>query len=342
MDASHREFVPGQSADDDFWETVEPGWPPEGPPDSGEAPAGSGEEPPGRDGAEPYLQLAERYRRPTSEEELRCCRAMRQAAEEIEAGGRSAAEAIRVLHENRNRMVLGHLRLVIRMARRYARHYGGFGLSLGDFIQEGNLGLMGAVRCFDPERGVRFASYARKWVRGSICRALSSKVRMIKIPIEPLTLRRRAASVGSELEQRYRNETCCDGRCHRHVLEDDAEVIGVDPVALRATIRRVPDIESLDEPEVGGGPSRDTRIEDRRSPNPQDAAEAFEATGHLRDAVAHLPERLRTLMRRRYGLDGAEETSLTEIGRDLGITPQRVHQLHRRALELLRHDRHFR
>ena len=128
---------------------------------------------------------------------------------------------------------------------------------------------------------------------------------MIKIPLEPLTLRRRAASVGSELEQRYRNETCCDGRRHRHVLEDDAEVIGVDPVALRDTIRRVPDIESLDEPEVGGGPSRDTRIEDRRSPNPQDAAEAFEATGHLRDAVAHLPERLRTLMRRRYGLDGA-------------------------------------
>ena len=234
-------------------------------------------------------------------------------------------------------LVVGHVRLVAALARRY-RH---LNLPLEDLIQEGNLGLVAAARGFDPKRHGRFSNHAAGHIRRAICRALS-EARTIHIPQRPLALRRRAAIVEAELEQRYRNDECRGGRRRRHRLEDDAAEIGVDPEELRRTVRMVPEVESLDAPV---GPERaplSTRLPDPYSPDPGDAAASSEQRRHLRDAVSRLPPRLRRIMEMRHGLDRREEATLAEIGRALGLTPPRVHQLHRKALEALRADPHFR
>ena len=237
-------------------------------------------------------------------------------------------------------LVIGHLRLVVALARRYRR----LNLPLEDLIQEGNLGLVVATRCFDPERHGRFSAHAARYIRQAICRALSRKARMIRIPFGQLALRRRAATVGAELEQRYRNDACGGGPLHEHRLEDDAAEIGVEPDELRENRRLVPDVESLDAPAAPGlppGSSRSERLPDGRAPDPGDAAAGSEELGHLREAVSHLPDRLRRIMELRYGFDGGEESTFAEIGKALGLTAPRIHQLHGKALGMLRADPHF-
>lgn len=296
----------------------------------------------GLDGVALYQRMARSHPRPSAEEERRCVREMRRAERVIETADPPPAEAVRVFELHRERLLLGHLGLVVRVAERYARRYPCFGLPLDDLIQEGNLGLMEALDAFDPEQGARFATYAVGAVRSHICRALSVKARTIKIPLARLALRRLAAGVAAELEQRYRDETCCDGRRHRHVLEDDAAMIGIPVDLLRAVVRQVPEIESLDEPAAVGAPPRGAFIADDRSRSPRDAAETKEAVAFLREALLHLPERHRTVLSRRFGLDGADPMGLAEIGESLGVSPQRVHQLVGRSLELLRADPHLR
>lgn len=296
----------------------------------------------GLDGVALYKRMARRHPRPSAEEERRRLREMWRAERAMEAADPPPPEAVRAFERHRERLLLGHLGLVVRVAERYARRYSCFGLPLDDLIQEGNLGLMEALEAFEPGHGARFATYAAGAVRSHICRALSSKARTIKIPLARLALRRLAAGVAAELEQRYRGEACCDGRRHRHVLEDDAALIGIPVELLRAVIRQVPEFESLDEPATVGAPPRGAFIADERSPNPREAAETKEAVAFLREALPNLPERHRTVLSRRFGLDGEGPTGLAEIGESLGVSPQRVHQLLRRALELLRADPHLR
>ena len=326
------------------WRDPERGLEPDRPPPEGEpANGGTGGEPeadrcPSLDGVALYKRMARRHPRPSAEEERRLLREMWRAKRVMEAADPPPPEAVRVFERRRDRLLLGHLGVVVRVAERYARRYSCFGLPLDDLIQEGNLGLMEALDAFEPGHGARLATYAAGAVRSHICRALSSKARTIKIPLARLALRRLAAGVAAELEQRYRGETCCDGRRHRHVLEDDAALIGIPVELLRAVIRQVPEFESLDEPAAVGAPPRGAFIADERSRNPRDAAETKEAVAFLREALPHLPERHRTVLSRRFGLDGAEPMGLAEIGESLGVSPQRVHQLVGRALELLRAD----
>lgn len=296
----------------------------------------------GLDGVALYKRMARSHPRPSAEEERRRLREMWRAERVMEAADPPPPEAVRAFEHHRERLLLGHLGLVVRVAERYARRYSCFGLPLDDLIQEGNLGLMEALDAFEPGHGARFATYAAGAVRSHICRALSSKARTIKIPLARLALRRLAAGVAAELEQRYRGEACCDGRRHRHVLEDDAALIGIPVELLRAVIRQVPEFESLDEPAAVGAWPRGAFIADERSPNPREAAETKEAVAFLREALPRLPERHRTVLSRRFGLDGEGPTGLAEIGESLGVSPQRVHQLLRRALELLRADPHLR
>lgn len=278
-----------------------------------------------------HLRDASRKHRRTAREERHCCRFVRQTAG---AAGRSGApeRASRDACEGGCCLLIeGNLRLVVSIARRYQ----GLGLPLADLIQEGNLGLITAAGRFDPARTRRFSRYAAGWIRETICRALSQKSRTIRIPLEQLALRRRAAIVEANLEQQYRNEECRTGRRRPHTTEDDAHEIGVDPEALRATIRLVPDVESLDAPRVPGGlPLRDL-IADAGSPDPGDAAARSEERRRVRAAVSHLPPRLRHVMERRYGFAGADEASLVDIGHELHISAERVRQLQGRAMAML-------
>jgi len=278
-----------------------------------------------------YLRDAGRTRRLTGREERRCCRFLRYArwrnsgskGPKQTFGGRCARGDCLLIE--------GNLELVVSIARRYQ----GMGLPLADLIQEGNLGLITAAGGFDPARTPRFPRYAAGWIRETICRALSQKSRTIRIPLDQLALRRRAASVEADVEQRYRNDECRTGWHRPHTTEDDAHEIGVDPQALRATIRRVPDVKSLDAPRTEGGPPLRNLLADAGSPDPCDAAARAEERTRIREAVAHLPARLRHVIERRYGFGGSDEASLTEIGRELQVSAERIRQLQSRAMVML-------
>ncbi len=278
-----------------------------------------------------YLRDAARRPRLSEHDERRCCRFQRKACRRSSAAGAHRRAFKRPCVHGHCILIEGNLRLVVSIARKYQ----GLGLSLADLIQEGNLGLMVATRRFDPARTHRFPRYAAGRIRASICRALSQKSRTIRIPLDQLALRRRAASVEADLEQRYRNDECRTGKHHSHTTEDDAEEIGVDPEALRTTIRLVPDVESLDVPHRADGLPLGNRIADSGSLDPCDAAIRTEERRRVQDAVSHLPARLRHIMSRRYGLAGSEEASLADIGHELHISAERVRQLQGRAMAML-------
>lgn len=282
-----------------------------------------------------YRREAGRYPRPDAEEEERCFRVIGRAKAETGTTPGPPPELARAAEDARQRMLLGHLGLVIQAARRYSRLYGGCSLPPEDLIQEGNLGLLGALDRFDPEQGRRFAAFARGEVRSSMCRALSTKARTIRIPLEILNLRRLLASVMSDLRQRCGNETFCDGRRHAYRLEEVAAAIGVAPDRVGKVLLLVPQIESLDAPESPEGEPLIEFVADPAAPNPRDEAAALEARDWLPAVLARLSPRQLQVIRLRYGFDSGPGLSFAAIGRALRISGQRARELHQRALRHL-------
>lgn len=279
-----------------------------------------------------YLREAERHPRPDAEEERRCFRVIRGAKAESGTAAEASSELGRAAEEARERILLGHLGLVVGVARPYSGFYGPCSLPPEDLIQEGNLGLLAALDSFDAARGFRFAAHARGEVRASMCRALSTKARTIRIPLEMLDLRRLVESVISDLRQRCRNETCCDGRRHPYRLEEVAEEIGVDLERVRAAIRLVPEFRSLDAPETPEGPPLVESVADPAAPTPYDEVAALEARLWLVAALARLSPRQIEVVRLRFGLDDEGDRTFAAIGEALGISGQRARELHGRAL----------
>lgn len=290
-----------------------------------------------------YLREAGRRSKLTSAEEAQCRRDLRAAVRAARrdpgaaspGGGGGSGPSLEACRE---RLVRGHLLLAISVARNYKQQNPKTSLSLGDLIQEGTLGLLTAAEKFDPERDNQFATYATWWIRNSICLALSQKARMIRIPLKVLARRRRAARVADEMEQRLRNAAGRAGRRRRHTTADDAAELGITSESLQDLLRSVPDVLSLDAPPAPGQHDRGESIADDGAPDPMEAAADSETHRHLETAVAALPERLGTILRLRFGLDGNGEVGLAEVGSQLGISAERVRQLQQRALTLLRRD----
>ncbi len=281
-----------------------------------------------------YLRDTHRHRLLTKDDEQRYSRAMRKAMEEMEDTDQIPDAVLRQFHRNRQKMIEGNLRLVISIAKQSR----GKGLPLGDLIQEGNIGLMQAVRKFEPERNLKFSTYATWWIRQAIWRALSQKSRTIKVPINKLDLHRKAAKVRAELDQRYRNDPTRTGKAQNPTVEDVAREIGVPTEKLRDALRSVPQVESLDAPLVPEGTPRVALTPDPRQLNPIEGVADAEQRRHVRDAISDLPDRLQHVLRRRFGIDGGGEANLEEIGRELSLTRERVRQLETEALCRLRQD----
>lgn len=280
-----------------------------------------------------YLQGIRRSGGPAEGHELPCC-----AVGRVPAAGRVfRCAALRSPDAAPCGLVLGHLRLVVSLARRYER----FHLPLGDLIQEGNVGLLQAVRNYDPKRHGRFASHAANCIKKGICRALS-EARTIHIPEEKLARRRQLARVAGELEQRAGNEAGDARPRPKHRLEDDAREIGVDPEELREVLLLVPEVDSLDAPNGPDGKVLADRLPDSRCADPREAAEDSERRRRLRAALAGLPARYRRLVERRYGLDGGGEARLADLAEEFEVSVPRVHQLLAKAVKHLRADPRFR
>lgn len=230
-------------------------------------------------------------------------------------------------------MVTAHLDLVHSIARRYEH----LGLPLEDVIQEGHLGLLAAARRFEGKPETTFPAYAAGWIRQTICRALSRQPRTIRIPFRRLEHRRHVEAVTADVEQRCGNATC-DGERMPPQPELVAYQLGLNLEELREALLFTPKQESLDAL-PGWEHLAISLLPGSLVPaDPCEAVVARERRECLISAMARLPERLRSILCRRFGLVGKPEASLTELGRELGISAERVRQLQNQALGLLRRD----
>ncbi len=265
----------------------------------------------GLDSFDQYLQDVERYPLISDPEEERAL------ARRARTGDKEAAE----------RLVTANLRFVIS----YVKKYQGRGLGLAELVCIGNEGLLKAVKKFDPDKGVKFISYAVWWVRQTVLQALAEQTRSVRIPLNQNSNLARLSRTNTALTQQL-GRTPTDHELAREMGE---------PLDTVRALRRVAATElSLDAPMDRG--DRDSASFGERFAGAQGAeieedVESAARRNYLESMFdSYLTERERKILYLYYGLDDGEERTLEEIGSLLGVTRERIRQIRNRAFEKLR------
>ncbi|MBN1398648.1 MAG: sigma-70 family RNA polymerase sigma factor [Bacteroidetes bacterium] len=223
------------------------------------------------------------------------------------------------------KLTKANLRFVVSVAKQYQNQ----GLSLGDLINEGNLGLIKAAKRFDETRGFKFISYAVWWIRQSILQALAEQSRIVRLPLNRVGALNKIGKAFSTLEQEFEREPS---------TSELAEELDMSLFEVSDTLKISGRHLSMDAPFAQGEDNRllDV-IQDNRQPTPDSGLLEESLKNEVKRALATLSEREAQVIKLYFGLDSEHSLTLEEIGEKFNLTRERVRQIKEKAIRRLRH-----